>query len=69
MDILHFVFGVLGNAAALFLFLAPVITFRRILKSKSTEQFSGIPYTMTLLNCLLSAWYYYYLILVSSSFA
>ncbi|PIA47708.1 hypothetical protein AQUCO_01400360v1 [Aquilegia coerulea] len=46
-----------GNAAALFLFLAPVITFRRILKSKSTEQFSGIPYIMTLLNCLLSAWY------------
>ncbi|PIA47707.1 hypothetical protein AQUCO_01400360v1 [Aquilegia coerulea] len=57
MEILHFVFGVLGNAAALFLFLAPVITFRRILKSKSTEQFSGIPYIMTLLNCLLSAWY------------
>lgn len=25
--------------------------------NKSTEQFSGIPYVMTLLNCLLSAWY------------
>ncbi|KAL9992239.1 putative SWEET sugar transporter [Helianthus debilis subsp. tardiflorus] len=33
------------------------ITFRRILKNKSTEEFSGIPYPMTLLNCLLSAWY------------
>lgn len=33
------------------------ITFKRIIKSKSTEQFSGIPYVMTLLNCLLSAWY------------
>ncbi|KAH9757358.1 Bidirectional sugar transporter SWEET1 [Citrus sinensis] len=45
------------NATALFLFLAPTITFRRIVRRKSTEQFSGIPYVMTLLNCLLSAWY------------
>ncbi|KAJ9146187.1 hypothetical protein P3X46_028488 [Hevea brasiliensis] len=57
MDVLHFVFGVFGNATALFLFLAPTITFKRIIRSKSTEQFSGIPYVMTLLNCLLSAWY------------
>ncbi|KAL6315755.1 hypothetical protein AAG906_007181 [Vitis piasezkii] len=54
---LHFTFGIFGNATALFLFLAPLITFKRIIKSKSTEQFSGIPYVMTLLNCLLSAWY------------
>uniref|UniRef100_A0A5B7AVQ2 Putative bidirectional sugar transport SWEET 1 n=1 Tax=Davidia involucrata TaxID=16924 RepID=A0A5B7AVQ2_DAVIN len=54
---LHFVFGVFGNATALFLFLAPTITFKRIIMNKSTEQFSGIPYVMTLLNCLLSAWY------------
>lgn len=33
------------------------ITFKRIVMKKSTEQFSGIPYVMTLLNCLLSAWY------------
>ncbi|KAL3504341.1 hypothetical protein ACH5RR_034182 [Cinchona calisaya] len=56
-DIPHFVFGIFGNAFALFLFLAPVITFWRIIKKRSTEQFSGIPYVMTLLNCLLSAWY------------
>ncbi|KAA8538329.1 hypothetical protein F0562_027848 [Nyssa sinensis] len=54
---LHFVFGVFGNATALFLFLAPTITFKRIIANKSTEQFSGVPYVMTLLNCLLSAWY------------
>ncbi|XP_058097337.1 bidirectional sugar transporter SWEET1 [Magnolia sinica] len=54
---LHFLFGIFGNATALFLFLAPVITFRRIVKSKSTEEFSGVPYISTLLNCLLSAWY------------
>ncbi|KAI9200692.1 hypothetical protein LWI28_011724 [Acer negundo] len=57
MEIAHFIFGVFGNATALFLFLAPVITFKRIIRSKSTEQFSGIPYVMTLLNNLLSAWY------------
>ncbi|KAL9264413.1 Bidirectional sugar transporter SWEET1-like protein [Drosera capensis] len=45
------------NATALFLFLAPTVTFRRIIKNRSTEQFSGLPYVMTLLNCLLSAWY------------
>ncbi|KAK6939979.1 SWEET sugar transporter [Dillenia turbinata] len=57
MEIAHFLFGIFGNATALFLFLAPTITFKRIIKNKSTEQFSGIPYVMTLLNCLLSAWY------------
>uniref|UniRef100_A0A1D1ZLT7 Bidirectional sugar transporter SWEET n=1 Tax=Anthurium amnicola TaxID=1678845 RepID=A0A1D1ZLT7_9ARAE len=55
--VLHFVFGIFGNATGLFLFLSPMVTFRRIIKRKSTEQFSGIPYNMTLLNCLLSAWY------------
>ncbi|CAK9145723.1 unnamed protein product [Ilex paraguariensis] len=53
----HFVFGIFGNATALFLFLAPTITFKRIITKRSTEQFSGIPYVMTMLNCLLSAWY------------
>ncbi|KAK7282648.1 hypothetical protein RIF29_11590 [Crotalaria pallida] len=57
MDVLRFTFGIFGNASALFLFLAPVITFKRIIANKSTEKFSGIPYVMTLLNCLLSAWY------------
>ncbi|KAL4273841.1 hypothetical protein GQ457_13G022210 [Hibiscus cannabinus] len=57
MEVLHFLFGVFGNATALFLFLSPTITFKRIIKSNSTEQFSGVPYVMTLLNCLLSAWY------------
>ncbi|GKU90567.1 hypothetical protein SLEP1_g4549 [Rubroshorea leprosula] len=57
MNVLPFIFGVFGYATGLFLFLSPTITFKRIIKSKSTEQFSGIPYVMTLLNCLLSAWY------------
>ncbi|XP_021898517.1 bidirectional sugar transporter SWEET1-like [Carica papaya] len=57
MDTVRFVFGIFGNATALFLFLAPTITFKRIMQNKSTEQFSGIPYVMALLNCLFAAWY------------
>nr|GMD91129.1 bidirectional sugar transporter SWEET1-like [Ipomoea batatas] len=57
VNTLHFVLGIFGNVTALFLFLAPLITFKRIVAKKSTEQFSGLPYVMTMLNCLLSAWY------------
>ncbi|XP_072970607.1 bidirectional sugar transporter SWEET1a-like [Typha angustifolia] len=57
MAVLHFLFGIFGNATALFLFLSPIATFRRVVRCRSTEDFSGVPYTMTLLNCLLSAWY------------
>lgn len=32
-------------------------TFRRILRSQSTEQFSGLPYIYALLNCLICLWY------------
>ncbi|OAY83262.1 Bidirectional sugar transporter SWEET1a [Ananas comosus] len=35
-----------GNVTALFLFLSPILTFRRIQKNKSTEDFSGVPYGM-----------------------
>ncbi|KAF7126852.1 hypothetical protein RHSIM_Rhsim11G0077500 [Rhododendron simsii] len=56
-DVVHSVFGVFGNINGLLLFLAPTITFVRIIKNKSTEEFPGFPYVMTLLNCLLSAWY------------
>ncbi|KAF7847182.1 hypothetical protein BT93_L3250 [Corymbia citriodora subsp. variegata] len=57
MDILRFLFGILGNAVGLFLLLAPMTTFKRIVRSRSTEQFSGVPYVVTLLSCSLSTWY------------
>jgi len=57
MLIAHFIFGIFGNITAMTLFLVPLITFWRIIKNKSTEEFSGFPYVSTLLNCLLSAWY------------
>ncbi|KAI3948622.1 hypothetical protein MKW98_027688 [Papaver atlanticum] len=43
---LHLVIGILGNAASLLLYAAPI-----------TEDFSCVPYTIALLNCLLYTWY------------
>ncbi|KAK3219377.1 hypothetical protein Dsin_013347 [Dipteronia sinensis] len=49
--------GVMGNATSLLLFTAPVLTFSRVIKKKSTEEFSCIPYIVSLLNCLIYTWY------------
>lgn len=49
--------GIAGNIFAFGLFLSPVPTFKRIIRSESTEQFSGLPYIYALLNCLITAWY------------
>lgn len=49
--------GILGNAASLLLYGAPMITFRRVIKNRSTEEFSGFPYAIALLNSLLYTWY------------
>ncbi|KAI3473496.1 hypothetical protein Pfo_031468 [Paulownia fortunei] len=42
--------GVAGNLLAFVLFVSPIPTFRRIIRSQSTEQFSGLPYIYALLN-------------------
>ncbi|XP_009768019.1 bidirectional sugar transporter SWEET2-like [Nicotiana sylvestris] len=49
--------GIAGNLFAFVLFVSPIPTFRRIIISKSTEQFSGLPYIYALLNCLICLWY------------
>ncbi|KAL3508807.1 hypothetical protein ACH5RR_028208 [Cinchona calisaya] len=49
--------GVAGNIFAVGLFVSPIPTFRRIIRSQTTEQFSGLPYIYALLNCLICAWY------------
>ncbi|XP_059274726.1 bidirectional sugar transporter SWEET2a-like isoform X2 [Lycium ferocissimum] len=49
--------GIAGNLFAFVLFVSPTPTFRRIIRSKSTEQFSGLPYIYALLNCLICLWY------------
>ncbi|XP_031394600.1 bidirectional sugar transporter SWEET3 [Punica granatum] len=54
---LHLATGVMGNAASLLLYAAPILTFFRVLRKKSTEEFSCFPYIVALLNCLLYTWY------------
>ncbi|KAL5772086.1 hypothetical protein ACOSP7_011689 [Xanthoceras sorbifolium] len=49
--------GIAGNILAFVLFVSPIPTFKRILRNKSTEQFSGLPYIYSLLNCLICLWY------------
>lgn len=51
------VVGILGNAASLLLYGAPMVTFRRVIRNRSTESFSGFPYAIALLNSLLYSWY------------
>ncbi|VFQ77631.1 unnamed protein product [Cuscuta campestris] len=56
-DTLRLAIGVMGNAASLMLYSAPTLTFVRVVKKKSTEEFSCIPYILALVNCLLYTWY------------
>ncbi|XP_013610087.1 PREDICTED: bidirectional sugar transporter SWEET3-like isoform X4 [Brassica oleracea var. oleracea] len=56
-DKLRLSVGILGNGASLLLYTAPVLTFSRVFKKKSTEEFSCLPYVMTLFNCLIYTWY------------
>ncbi|KAM7252100.1 hypothetical protein ACFE04_023983 [Oxalis oulophora] len=49
--------GIAGNIFAFGLFVSPIPTFRRVIRNRSTEQFSGLPYIYTLLNCLICVWY------------
>ncbi|ONK66419.1 uncharacterized protein A4U43_C06F7770 [Asparagus officinalis] len=54
---MRFPVGILGNAASLFLYTAPILTFKRVIRKESTEEFSCIPYIIALLNCLLYTWF------------
>lgn len=49
--------SVAGNIFAIGLFVSPLPTFKRIVRNKSTEHFSGLPYIYALLNCLICMWY------------
>ncbi|KAJ6737655.1 RAG1-ACTIVATING PROTEIN 1 [Salix viminalis] len=52
-----FIVGVLGNIISGLVYLSPLKTFWRIVKKRSTENFSSIPYIITLMNAIL--WIYY----------
>nr|AWO14218.1 sugar transporter SWEET11b [Saccharum spontaneum] len=58
-------FGILGNIISFLVFLAPVPTFLRVYRKKSTEGFSSVPYVVALFSCTL--WILYALVKTNSS--
>lgn len=49
--------GILGSVFALLMYGASISTFKRVIKKRTTEDFSGLPYAIAFFNCLLYTWY------------
>ncbi|KAJ6810358.1 bidirectional sugar transporter SWEET16-like isoform X1 [Iris pallida] len=52
-----FLVGILGNVISILVFASPISTFWRVMKKKSTEKYTWLPYVTTLLTT--SMWTYY----------
>ncbi|KAK2994164.1 hypothetical protein RJ640_020969 [Escallonia rubra] len=55
--LLAFIFGLLGNIVSFLVFLAPVPTFHKIYKKKSSEGYQSIPYVIALFSAALLLYY------------
>ncbi|XP_058103043.1 bidirectional sugar transporter SWEET14-like [Magnolia sinica] len=52
-----FTFGLLGNIVSFMVYLAPLPTFYRVYRKKSTEGFQSLPYVVALFSAMM--WIYY----------
>ncbi|GMY16481.1 bidirectional sugar transporter NEC1-like [Fagus crenata] len=54
---MSFVFGLLGNIVSFLVYLAPLPTFSKIYKRKSTQEFQSLPYSVALFSAMLTLYY------------
>ncbi|XP_042483536.1 bidirectional sugar transporter SWEET3b-like [Macadamia integrifolia] len=56
-DKIRLALGIAGNVTSVLLYSSPILTFKRVIGKKSTEEFSCVPYIVTLCTVLLYFWY------------
>ncbi|KAF0924577.1 hypothetical protein E2562_010211 [Oryza meyeriana var. granulata] len=54
---IRFIVGIIGSISCMLLYAAPILTFKRVIKKASVEEYSCIPYILALFSCLTYSWY------------